>query len=103
MSIQDLIATLESSMRSAHHPPGEWASSPNEMGAVVTRSTMIHFWQKATSEQDDKPTPEPAWAHFHYKRDGWLAIEAVNALPKLIEYIRHLEQQNESRTTTNAD
>jgi len=84
MEINDLISMLESGIRDAEHKPGNWASSPNEMGGIVSRSDLnpLEIIQSLNVQ---------SWAHFSYKRDSWLAVMAVNALPVLIEHIRKLE------------
>ena len=35
---------------------------------------------------------EEPWAHFSYKRDSWLAVAAVNALPQLMALIAEVER-----------
>nr|WP_262377972.1 hypothetical protein [Pseudomonas lundensis] len=37
---------------------------------------------------------EEPWAHFSFKRDSWLAVAAVNALPKLMALIAENEALN---------
>ena len=94
MSIHDLIASLESSIRTAEHQPGDWASSPDTMGAIVSKSQLDRYWESVMKAMKDTRTDRTqieAWAKFDHKRDSWLAIQAVNALPKLLAYIKQLE------------
>ena len=46
---------------------------------------------------------EESWAHFSYKRDSWLAVAAVNALPQLIGLIAENERLIESLRETRED
>ena len=46
---------------------------------------------------------EDPWAHFSYKRDSWLAVAAVNALPQLMGLIAENERLIESLRETRED
>lgn len=46
---------------------------------------------------------EDPWAHFSYKRDSWLAVAAVNALPQLMALIAENERLKTLRSTTERD
>lgn len=90
-NIQSLIENLEISVAQAEHKPGDWASSPTQMGGVVTKKDLDNYLINFMSSTEGNGFPKP-WASFNYKRDGWLAIQAVNALPSLLAYIKQLEQ-----------
>lgn len=72
----DLLASLQRAIDEAEHKPGQWARSISEMGGVCTPGdTLISNW-----------------GNFSFKRDAWLAIAAVNALPELMERVRSAEK-----------
>lgn len=72
----DLLASLQRAIDGAEHKPGQWAGSITEMGGVCTPGdTLISNW-----------------GNFSFKRDAWLAIAAVNALPDLMERVRSAEK-----------
>lgn len=72
----DLLARLQRAIDEAEHKPGQWAGSITEMGGVCTPGdTLISNW-----------------GNFSFKRDAWLAIAAVNALPELMDRLRRTEQ-----------
>lgn len=72
----DLLASLQRAIDEAEHKPGQWAGSITEIGGVCTPGdTLISNW-----------------GNFSFKRDAWLAIAAVNALPELMERVRSAEK-----------
>lgn len=73
----DLIERLRARILSAEHKPGQWMQSRQSIGAIVQATpspSISQFFE-----------PETHLGAFGYKRDAWLAVEAVNALPTLIE------------------
>lgn len=83
----DVIVRLESRINAAEHQPGTWAETRLSMGSVCTKGVGL------------LPLPkEDSWASFSYKRDSYLAVEAVNALPELISTIRALRERLEVPT-----
>jgi hypothetical protein len=81
MATRDLLVTLASAIEDAQHKPGDWASALTAMGCI------------ASPPEDGNPFEnETTWANFSYKRDSWLAFEAVNALPKLLA-VGHVARQ----------
>lgn len=68
----DLLLSIEK----AEHKPGQWASTARSMGGICCPGKPF---------QIGKPWPiEQPWANFSFTRDSWLAVAAVNALPRLI-------------------
>lgn len=78
-----LLEQLELAISQAEHKPGEWAGTIQSMGGICSSS--------APSITMNAFPDENAWANFSYKRDAWLAVAAVNALPELIERVRGAE------------
>lgn len=85
----DLLDLLQRVIDEAEHKPGDWCRSLNQMGGICT-TPMVGF---------DAFTL-PSWGSFSYKRDAWLAIAAVNALPKLMERVRSAEAELERLRAT---
>lgn len=77
----DVLVRLESRINAAEHPPGTWADNRQRMGSICTK----------TNHALSLLAIENGWASFNFKRDGWLAVEAVNALPELIARVRSSE------------
>ncbi len=75
----DLLASLERAIERAEHQPGQWAETRMSMGGVC-------------SKQDGLRLDEDRWGSFSHKRDAWLAVAAVNALPELMERVRGAER-----------
>lgn len=85
MSIEQLKADLQTAIQQAEHKPGDWSQTAQSMGGICCPGEKF---------QIGKPWPkEQPWAHFSYKRDSWLAVAAVNALPGLLAEIERLEAQ----------
>lgn len=74
-----LAYDLSSSIEKAEHKPGQWAQTAQSMGGICCPGAPFDIskpWAK-----------EEPWANFSFKRDSWLAVAAVNALPKLLALI----------------
>lgn len=83
MSIDKLTADLQVAIQQAEHKPGDWAQTAQSMGGVCCPGEPF---------QIGKPWPqEEPWAQFSYKRDSWLAVAAVNAIPGLLAEIDRLK------------
>lgn len=80
----DVLVRLEARIRDAEHKPGAWSETRQSMGGICTRIEPINVLAL--------PVKEDSWASFSFKRDAWLAVEAVNALPELIGRLRGAEQ-----------
>lgn len=77
----DVLVRLESRINAAEHPPGTWAENRQRMGSICTK----------TNTALSPLAIENGWASFSFKRDAYLAVEAVNALPELIARVRSSE------------
>lgn len=75
------IAALRRAIEEAEHKPGEWATTVTQMGGICTKGTALL----------SMPPKEDVWASFSYKRDSWLAVGAVNALPALLDRLEQAE------------
>lgn len=85
MSIEQLKVDLQTAIQQAEHKPGDWSQTAQSMGGICCPGEKF---------QIGKPWPkEEPWAQFSYKRDSWLAVAAVNALPALLAEIERLEAQ----------
>ena len=77
--LKRLTESLNRAIEQAEHKPGQWAETAQSMGGICCAGEPF---------QIGKPwTKEDPWAHFSYKRDSWLAVAAVNALPQLMALI----------------
>ncbi|MFJ4117521.1 hypothetical protein ACIPV9_14055 [Pseudomonas psychrophila] len=77
--MKKLTESLNRAIEQAEHKPGQWAETAQSMGGICCAGEPF---------QIGKPwTKEDPWAHFSYKRDSWLAVAAVNALPQLMALI----------------
>jgi hypothetical protein len=72
--LQDLHRAIEQ----AEHKPGQWARAWHELGGICDPDPAVPL---SLSPFANVPKP---WGHFSYKRDAWLAVAAVNALPALM-------------------
>ncbi|MHA6160994.1 hypothetical protein ACX3X6_08830 [Pseudomonas sichuanensis] len=82
MSIEQLKVELRTAIQQAEHKPGDWSQTAQSMGGICCPGEKFQF---------GKPWPKEApWAQFSYKRDSWLAVAAVNALPGLLKEIERL-------------
>lgn len=81
-SSDDLLDRLQRAIDEAEHKPGQWAQSLMTMGGIITFETFLSA----------RLQPDRSWGSFSYKRDAWLAIAAVNALPELMDRLRRTEQ-----------
>ncbi|MBI6554487.1 hypothetical protein YA0850_18995, partial [Pseudomonas veronii] len=74
-----LAESLARAIEQAEHKPGQWAETSQRMGGICCPGEPFDISKPLARE-------EP-WAQFSYKRDSWLAVAAVNALPKLLALI----------------
>ncbi|WP_148561564.1 hypothetical protein [Pseudomonas psychrophila] len=78
-----LVESLNRAIEQAEHKPGQWAETAQSMGGICCADEPFQIGKPWAKE-------EP-WAHFSYKRDSWLAVAAVNALPQLMALIAENE------------
>ena len=91
MSIEQLKVDLQTAIQQAEHKPGDWSQTAQSMGGICCPGEKF---------QIGKPWPKEApWAQFSYKRDSWLAVAAVNALPGLLKEIERLVAFEEAYAT----
>ncbi|MDP9528519.1 hypothetical protein [Pseudomonas protegens] len=82
--LKQLAESLNQAIERAEHKPGQWAETAQSMGGICCPGEKF---------QIGKPWPkEEPWAQFSYKRDSWLAVAAVNALPRLLALIAENER-----------
>lgn len=81
--LKRLAEALNRAIAQAEHKPGEWAETAQSMGGICCPGEPFQIGKPWVKE-------EP-WASFSYKRDSWLAVAAVNALPELLELIAENE------------
>lgn len=81
--LKKLAESLNRAIEQAEHKPGQWAETARSMGGICCAGEPFQIGKPWAKE-------EP-WAHFSYKRDSWLAVAAVNALPQLIALIAESE------------
>ena len=81
--LKRLAESLNRAIEQAEHKPGQWAEAVQSMGGICCAGEPFQIGKPCAKE-------EP-WAHFSYKRDSWLAVAAVNALPQLIVLIAENE------------
>ena len=81
--LKRLAEALNRAIAQAEHKPGEWAETAQSMGGICYPGEPFQIGKPWAKE-------EP-WASFSYKRDSWLAVAAVNALPELLELIAENE------------
>lgn len=79
----ELLTNLERAIERAEHKPGQWSGTLNSMGGVC-------------SKRDGNLLVEDRWGYFSHKRDAWLAVAAVNALPELLARLRSAERGERS-------
>lgn len=80
----ELLVTLQRAIDEAEHKPGTWAGTRFSMGGICDKPEP----PLAICNMDEKP-----WGSFSFKRDSWLAVAAVNALPELMERLRGAEAE----------
>ena len=90
-----LVESLNRAIEQAEHQPGQWAETAQSMGGICCAGEPFQIGKPWAKE-------EP-WAHFSYKRDSWLAVAAVNALPQLMGLIAENERLIESLRETRED
>lgn len=76
--LAELMDYLQRAIDRAEHKPELWAETRQSMGGVCTA-------------QDSALAVEDRWGNFNHKRDAWLAVAAVRALPMLLEHIQRTE------------
>ncbi|WP_426248219.1 hypothetical protein [Pseudomonas sp. TWR3-1-1] len=81
--LKKLVESLNRAIEQAEHKPEQWAETAQSMGGICCAGEPFQIGKPWAKE-------EP-WAHFSYKRDSWLAVAAVNALPQLIALIAESE------------
>lgn len=82
--LKRLAESLNRAIEQAEHKPGQWAETAQSMGGICCAGEPFQIgkpWAK-----------EDPWAHFSYKRDSWLAVTAVNALPQLMALTVEVER-----------
>lgn len=72
-----LMARLRVAIDEAEHKPGEWAVATYRMGGICSTTGPL--------------TGGECWGSFSYKRDAWLAVAAVQALPELLHRLVQTE------------
>ncbi len=82
--LKALAEALNKAIEQAEHKPGQWSGTAQSMGGICCPGEPFDIRKPSAKE-------EP-WAHFSYKRDSWLAVAAVNALPDLIGLIAENER-----------
>ncbi len=81
--LKRLTESLNRAIEQAEHKPGQWAETAQSMGGICCAGEPFQIGKTWAKE-------EP-WAHFSFKRDSWLAVAAVNALPQLMALIAENE------------
>ena len=77
--LRRLAESLNRAIEQAEHKPGQWAETAQSMGGICCAGEPFQIGKPRAKEDP--------WAHFSYKRDSWLAVAAVNALPQLMALI----------------
>ncbi|WP_426160298.1 hypothetical protein [Pseudomonas sp. TSRC2-2] len=80
--LKNLKSELLMAIEKAEHKPGQWAETAQSMGGICSPGKPFKVgeaWAK-----------ELPWASFSFKRDSWLAVAAVNALPAMLAKIDEL-------------
>lgn len=93
--LKRLAEALNRAIAQAEHKPGEWAETAQSMGSICCPGEPFQIGKPWVKE-------EP-WASFSYKRDSWLAVAAVNALPQLLALIAENDRLKTLRSTTERD
>ena len=81
--LKRLAESLNRAIEQAEHKPGQWAETAQSMGGICCAGEPFQIGKTWAKE-------EP-WAHFSFKRDSWLAVAVVNALPQLMALIAENE------------
>ena len=87
--IDDIILQLENHLNEAEHKAEYWGTSRLSMGGVVNNPPFSE--QLTLFEGDSIHQLADYIGSFNCKRDAYLAVAAVNALPKLIKEIKRLK------------
>lgn len=82
-NLPTLVEALNLAIEQAEHKPGEWANTGQSMGGICSPGAF-KIGQPFVQEK--------LWANFSYKRDAWLAVAAVNALPQLLALVAENEK-----------
>lgn len=81
--LKQMANDLSSAIGKAEHKPGQWAQTGQSMGGICCPGEPFDISKPWAKEQP--------WANFSFKRDSWLAVAAVNALPTLMSLIAENE------------
>ena len=90
--LKRLAESLNRAIEQAEHKPGQWAEAAQSMGGICCAGEPFQIGKPWAKEE--------SWAHFSYKRDSWLAVAAVNALPQLMALIVENERLKTLRSKT---
>ena len=90
--LKRLAESLNQAIEQAEHKPGQWAETAQSMGGICCAGEPFQIGKPWAKEE--------SWAHFSYKRDSWLAVAAVNALPQLMALIVENERLKTLRSKT---
>ena len=90
--LKRLAQSLNRAIEQAEHKPGQWAEAAQSMGGICCAGEPFQIGKPWAKEE--------SWAHFSYKRDSWLAVAAVNALPQLMALIVENERLKTLRSKT---
>ena len=82
--LKKLAESLNRAIEQAEHKPGQWAETAQSMGGICCAGEPFQIGKPRAKEDP--------WAHFSYKRDSWLAVAAVNALPQLMALTVEVER-----------
>lgn len=93
--LKRLAESLNRAIEQAEHKPGQWAEAAQSMGGICCAGEPFQIGKPWAKEE--------SWAHFSYKRDSWLAVAAVNALPQLMALIVENERLKTLRSKTERD
>lgn len=90
-ALVDKLRELRLCIEDAEHKPGAWEASRSTMGGISSRLGESDLdAQVALLSLTQTP-----WAGFSFKRDAWLAVAAVNALPMLMAIVESVLDQAE--------
>ena len=94
MTTENAIQRIERAITAAEHKPGQWCQAMTRMGGLTTYNpeTMFDGLWGANAQK------EVCWASFEFKRDSWLAAEAVNSLPPLLQLVTATLAWRDSQT-----
>jgi hypothetical protein len=85
--VAELIVGLEKAIEQAEHKPEDWNVSALTFGAAAKR---VEYPEGVVVPPFAPPWGEEIIGTFPWKRDGWLAVEAVRALPHLLSLAKRV-------------